>query len=123
MARVPKSEMIQHTAELQSRDAALFIGAGMSKASGYADWTQLMKEIATELGLKIERESDLIVLAQYHVNERGGRARINRLLIEEFTKDAKLTENHHLLATLPIHTVWTTNYDDVPSRRRTDART
>lgn len=35
------------------------------------------------------------------------------MLIEEFTKDAELTENHRLIATLPVHTVWTTNYDEL----------
>jgi hypothetical protein len=114
MAQVQKSEMLRRFAsELESGNAALFIGAGFSKSSGYADWTQLMKDIAEELGLEIERESDLVALAQYHVNERGGRGRINALLIEEFTKDVKLSENHQLVASLPVRTVWTTNYDEL----------
>ena len=50
-----------------------------------------MRDIAVELGLDADRESD----------------------IEEFTKDAKLTENHRLIAMLPIKTVWTTNYDQL----------
>jgi hypothetical protein len=103
----------QFTKELQSGEAALFVGAGLSKASGFVDWKGLLRDIATELKLDVDREHDLIALAQYHVNDRKGRGHINQLLIEEFTKDAKLTENHRLIATLPVHTVWTTNYDEL----------
>jgi hypothetical protein len=122
--------MIRHfQSELQSGDAALFIGAGLSKPSGFVDWKELMREVASELRLDVERESDLIALAQYHINERGGRSRINRLLIDEFTKDSTLTENHRLIATLPIRTIWTTNYDELletafrEARRRPDVKT
>lgn len=112
MAKVSKEEMIRHlSAELQAGDAGLFVGAGLSRSSGYADWNQLMAEIAKELGLQVELELDLVALAQYHVNERKGRSRVNRLLIEEFTKDAKVAEHHRLIAALPVRTIWTTNYD------------
>jgi hypothetical protein len=112
MAQISKSEMLKQFAkELQSGDAALFVGAGLSKASGFVDWKGLLRDVASELRLDIDREHDLISLAQYHVNDRKGRGHINQLLIEEFTKDAKLTENHRLIASLPVHTVWTTNYD------------
>ena len=130
MAQVSKEELLKHfSSELQSGDAALFVGAGLSHPSGFVDWASLMREVASELGLSIERESDLIAVAQYHVNERGGRTRLNRLLIEEFTKGATLTENHRLLTTLPVHTVWTTNYDDLletafrEMQRRPDVKT
>jgi hypothetical protein len=103
----------QFTKELRSGDAALFVGAGLSKASAFVDWRGLLRDVATELKLDVDREHDLIALAQYHVNDRKGRGHINQLLIEEFTKDAELTENHRLIATLPVHTVWTTNYDEL----------
>ncbi len=130
MAEVSKSEMLRHySKELQSGNAALFIGAGMSQPSGFVNWKQLMRDVASELGLDIDRESDLIAVAQYHVNERKGRSRINRLLLDEFTKDADLTEKHQLIATLPVHTVWTTNYDELletafrEGHRRPDVKT
>jgi len=122
--------MIRHyQSELQSGDAALFVGAGLSQPSGFVNWKELMREVASELKLDVERESDLIALAQYHINERGGRSRINRLLIDEFTRDSTLTENHRLIATLPIRTIWTTNYDELletafrEGRRRPDVKT
>ncbi len=91
--------------------AAFFVGAGLSRAAGYVDWRGLIRDIAEELGLDVDRESDLIALAQYHVNQRRGRAAINQKLIEEFTRDAVVTENHRLIAALPVAAVWTTNYD------------
>jgi hypothetical protein len=130
MAVITRAEMIRHFQnELQSGDAALFIGAGLSTPSGFVNWKELMREVASELHLDVERESDLIAVAQYHINERGGRSRINRLLIDEFTKDSTLTENHRLIATLPIRTIWTTNYDELletafrEGRRRPDVKT
>ena len=130
MAQVSKEEMLRHFGtELQSGDAALFIGAGMSKASGLVDWKELLRDIGKDLQLDVDRESDLIALAQFHVNERRGRGRINQILIDEFTKDATLTENHQLISTLPVHTVWTTNYDELlesafrNAHRRPDVKT
>ncbi len=92
-------------------NAAIFAGAGLSKASGYVDWRALLKEIAEDLGLDIDQESDLIAVAQYHATKHMNRATLDRLIIKEFTKDIELSENHRLLANLPIDTVWTTNYD------------
>ncbi len=54
-----------------------------------------------------------VVLAQYHLNNRGARDRLNQLLIDEFLEHVELTPSHHLIASLPLHTVWTTNYDDL----------
>jgi hypothetical protein len=98
---------------LEQGSAALFAGAGLSKSSGFVDWKELMRDIADELGLSVDEESDLISIAQFHVNKFGSRAKLNSLLIEEFTKDARPTENHRLIADLPLDTVWTTNYDSL----------
>jgi Sir2- and TIR-associating SLOG family/SIR2-like domain len=92
-------------------NAAIFAGAGLSKASGFVDWKGLLKEIATDLKLDIDQETDLIAVAQYHHNKQMSRAKLDRLIVEAFTKDTSLSENHRLLANLPLDTVWTTNYD------------
>lgn len=103
----------EYTRALREGDAALFVGAGVSRAAGYVDWKQLLKEIAEELGLDIDRESDLVALAQFHVNHRKGRDKINQLLIDEFLEEAQLTPTHQLIASLPLQNIWTTNYDDL----------
>jgi hypothetical protein len=97
--------------DLAENNVAIFAGAGMSKGAGFVDWPELLNDIAEELGLKVKIESDLISLAQYHVNERGGRAGIIKKILEEFSEQAELSENHNILARLPISTFWTTNYD------------
>lgn len=96
---------------INESNAAIFAGAGLSKPAGYVNWKELMREIAEDLDLNIDIESDLIALAQYHVNEFEGRGKINQILVEEFTKDVAVTDNHQILASLPIKTYWTTNYD------------
>jgi NAD-dependent SIR2 family protein deacetylase len=106
---------------MEDGDAALFVGAGLSAPAGFVNWKELLREIAEDLDLDVDRETDLVALAQYHVNTENNRARINRMLIDEFTKDAKLTENHRLIAALPIRTVWTTNYDRLLEQAYQDA--
>jgi hypothetical protein len=44
------------------------------------------------------------------VNEKS-RAKLSKKIIEEFIDENELTENHRILARLPISTYWTTNYD------------
>ena len=51
---------------LNNGDAAVFAGAGLSASSGCVNWKQLLKEIAEELELDIEKESDLVAVAQYY---------------------------------------------------------
>ncbi|MDQ1351477.1 MAG: hypothetical protein QG657_1779 [Acidobacteriota bacterium] len=100
-----------YSEEIEREVAAVFVGAGLSIPGGYSNWKTLLQPIADELGLDIEKESDLISLAQYKVNMDRNRGRVTRLLVEEFAKDARISENHRLIASLPIHTLWTTNYD------------
>ena len=99
--------------DLQANNVAIFSGAGLSKAVGYVDWPELLRDIADELGLHIEQEHDLISLAQYHVNHRGNSAGIEKKILEEFAHQAQPSESHEILARLPISTYWTTNYDNL----------
>ena len=97
--------------DLVNGTAAVFLGAGMSVEAGYVNWKGLLKEVADELELDIDRETNLIALAQYHVNERNSRSVLNQKILDEFTEHQTLTPSHHTLARLPIETYWTTNYD------------
>lgn len=109
--------------EVNENNAGIFLGAGMSASAGFVDWKGLLQPIAEELKLDVSKEDNLVAIAQYHCNEKGqNRHRINQLLIEEFSRDTKLTENHRILARLPISTVWTTNYDKLIERAFEDAR-
>jgi hypothetical protein len=103
----------KYTKELLEDNAAIFAGAGLSVSSGYVNWKELLRDIANELGLDINKENDLVAIAQYHVNEKRNRGQINQRIIEQFTTEARMTGAHTILAKLPIKTFWTTNYDNL----------
>ena len=96
---------------LRERNVAVFAGAGMSRRAGYVDWRELLRDIATDVGLDIDQEHDLVSVAQFHVNDKGNAAGITRKILEEFSEQAEPTDVHRILAQLPIATYWTTNYD------------
>lgn len=99
--------------ELRERNVAIFAGAGMSVDAGFVDWKGLLRPLADELQLDVEREHDLVKVAQYHVNHHGNnRNDLTNAILNGFSrKMATVTENHRVLARLPISTYWTTNYD------------
>lgn len=99
--------------DLNEGTASIFAGAGLSIPAGYVNWSELMSEIAEDLGLDISTETDLVSLAQYHVNENRTRSKINRKILEEFIEDVEETENHKVIARLPVSSIWTTNYDNL----------
>lgn len=101
--------------ELSANNLAIFAGAGLSVAAGAVNWKDLLKDLAEELDLDIHKEeNNLVSLAQYYVNSKcGKRSKINQLILDKFSQLTKLTENHRILAKLPIDTFWTTNYDSM----------
>jgi Sir2- and TIR-associating SLOG family/SIR2-like domain len=102
----------EYTRELHNKNAAVFAGAGLSLASGYVDWKNLLRTIVTDLRLDPDREYDLVTLAQYHCNQAGGnKARLTQTIFDHFAVTKKPTPNHRILAQLPIQIYWTTNYD------------
>lgn len=98
--------------EIKNGDAAIFAGAGLSAPAGFVNWKGLLKDLAEELGLDIEKEHDLIGVAQYHFN-RHKRGKINNKIINEFTTLRQGGDNHKLLSKIGISTFWTTNYDQL----------
>jgi len=96
---------------IRQSSASLFIGSGLSRPAGYYDWRGMLKEAAEDIGLNVDREDDLISLAEYYVNNKKNRAKIDTAIHECFSKDFEPTENHRLLASLGITSYWTTNYD------------
>lgn len=100
------------TKAVREDNAAIFAGAGLSNGAGFVNWKELLKNVAEELGLSVEKEQhDLVTLAQYYCNAHMGRGRLNQIITDEFQRRASITENHRILARLPISTFWTTNYD------------
>lgn len=112
MAEISKGQFLkEYSKALADGNAAMFLGAGMSVGSGMVDWRGLLRGIAEDLGLDVDEETDLIAVAQYEHNSSGTRHRLNSAILDEFMKRAVPSENHKLMAQLPVETVWTTNYD------------
>ncbi len=98
--------------ELSNHNLAIFAGAGLSRGCGFVDWKGLLRDIADELNLSIDKESDLVAVAQYHCNANG-RQTINEAIVKEFQRISEKNENMDILSRLPIDTYWTTNYDSI----------
>ncbi len=102
--------------QLKLGKASLFIGSGISRKSGYSGWKDCLKDAATEIDLDVDKEKDLITLAEYYILEKQ-RTRINQA-IKSFFADSQgePQEVHKIIASLPINEIWTTNYDTLIER-------
>lgn len=96
---------------LDCGEAAVFVGAGMSAGAGFVQWSGLLKDAAEELNYTIDDHTDLVALAQYYVNETKDRMSFFNAIKKNFPGGTTPLENHKVLASLPIKTYWTTNYD------------
>ena len=109
-----KEELIKKYAKaICEGKAAVFAGAGLSRSSGFVDWKELLAPLAEDIGLDIDKEKDLLLVAQFYKNQKG-RTNINNAILEAFSKDVKdINTNIRILSRLPIFTYWTTNYDEL----------
>lgn len=96
---------------IRDGNAAVFAGAGLSRPSGFVDWKGLLRPLADDIGLNIDDEHDLTLVAQFVRNRAGNRGTINKSIMEAFNREVDLNENVEILTRLPIETYWTTNYD------------
>ena len=112
---ISKNEFIRvYVQAIHAGTAAVFAGAGLSRSSGYADWKELLRPLAKDIGLDVDKEKDYLRIAQYYQNSRGGsRGAISQAIVTAFTKEVEQNENVRILARLPISTYWTTNYDSL----------
>ena len=107
-----KKEFIRkYTSAIRKGNAAIFAGAGLSRASGFVDWKNLLRPLAERINLDVDKESDLLAVAQYVRNEAYNRTSINQEIIEAFTESTYTNKNIDIISRLPIYTYWTTNYD------------
>ena len=110
---IPRKQLVkQYVGAIRNGHAALFVGAGLSRAGGFVDWKGLLRGCAEEIGLDLDREYDLVAVAQYYLNlHTNNRAGLSQVLRDEFDRHGVYTENHELIGRLPVPTVWTTNFD------------
>lgn len=101
----------KYSQAIREGNAGIFAGAGLSRKSGYVDWKNLLRPLAKEVSLDIEKENDYLSVAQFYRNESGTRTSINQEILEAFNIEVEENENIDIIARLPISTYWTTNYD------------
>ena len=107
----------EYSESIKRGKAALFIGSGLSRPAGYMGWKDILRDCAEEIGLCVDKERDLIALAQFYVTQNKQRTKITNTVKNFFSdKNGVPTLNHLLLAELPITSVWTTNYDRLIER-------
>ena len=87
--------------EINNGDAAIFAGAGLSAAAGFINWKELLRDLAEEINLEIEKEYDYVAIAQYHFN-KFKRGKINDKIVNQFTSLSRGTANHKILSRIGI---------------------
>lgn len=102
----------EYADEIEAGNAAVFAGAGLSVGTGAVSWKNLLREEASKIGIDVDKEYDLVSVAQYIYNQSNSRNKITRLIKNHIKTNGEVTENHKILASLPINTFWTTNYDE-----------
>ena len=106
----------EYTEKLKCEKASLFIGSGISRKSGYANWKDILRDCAEEINLNVDKEDDLITLAEFYVKGRQ-RTKIDQTIASFFKdKNGKPSQVHRILATFPVRSIWTTNYDTLIER-------
>ncbi|MFD4694568.1 SIR2 family protein [Streptomyces sp. NPDC058463] len=93
-------------------NAALFVGAGLSRAAGHVDWNGLLKSPRATAKIPLSL-TDLPLVAQYYVQSvPGGREALEQHILQEMAStQARPTQGHAEIAKIPFSEIWTTNYD------------
>ena len=72
-----------YSEEIESDNAAIFAGAGLSRPAGFVDWKMLLKSVAVSLGLDVEKESNLVAIgASHQFGDRVRDRRFDLLLVD-----------------------------------------
>jgi O-acetyl-ADP-ribose deacetylase (regulator of RNase III) len=120
---------------IRERRCVLFVGAGLSRGAGLADWTGLLHGLAQRLELdvdKLPRDShgrlslDLCLdLAQWF-EDKFGREALDECVYGMYgapdDHSVRPTLAHYFLLSLPFRLCLTTNYDDLLERTLTALR-
>lgn len=97
------------TNDINEGEVVLFVGAGFSKMAGFPMWDELLEPLKKELEYP---PSDLIKLAQEYEDKKG-RNNLNRHLISELSsKKIVISKAHKIIASLPLHSILTLNFDE-----------
>lgn len=82
-----------------------------ARPSGFVDWKGLLRPLAADIDLDVDKEKDLLSVAQFYRNKKGYHTPISQAIVDAFSKDVNTNDNVRIVTHLPIFTYWTTNYD------------
>ena len=109
---ISREELVKKFVKMLSiNKATIFVGAGLSRASGYVDWKELLRGPAESIGLDVDKEANFIEIAEMYVQSRGNRGGFIQEIFNQLNKNVVESDSHYVLTNLPLTTIWTTNFD------------
>ncbi len=113
MTITPRKFVEEFGSAALSGNAAVFVGAGLSRAVGLPDWGQLLADLRVQAAIP-ESVTDSALAAEYIAASRiVGRDALHASVLSQLSGDRALGPGpvHGVLARLPVNDFWTTNYD------------
>lgn len=108
----PRDVINEFSKSLVEDRGAVFVGAGISTPSGVPGWADLLRDMAqTRLGIKLNPDDDLPLIAQHIVNSTNNRAPLIAHFRDVLQKTYAHNAYHAILAKTNVKCLWTTNYD------------
>lgn len=101
------------TEKLKNEKLVLFVGAGLSRASGLPDWKGLFRPFCQKLNCPDEENYPAVATAAIEKGISTRKEIIEHIVKEISRVDFTLNENHLLLKELPFKIIITTNYDNL----------
>lgn len=94
-------------------NGTVFVGAGISSASGMPLWGQLMERLKLDLGDQISGQANYLEIAELYETKHNRRSLA--LYLKDSLGDARfqLTKTHEIIVDLPVQRIYTTNFDDL----------
>ncbi|MCL4519169.1 MAG: SIR2 family protein, partial [Thaumarchaeota archaeon] len=106
----------------QRGDVILFVGAGLSIGAGLPGWVDLVKPLARSVNARLPKKVadinsvHLLDALQRYENVNGRHALITKFRNSLDTTTNPPTAVHEAIVRLGVHTIFTTNYDNLIER-------
>lgn len=108
----PREVINEFSKALVEGRGAVFVGSGISTPSGVPGWVDLLRDLAeTRLGIQLDPDDDLPLIAQHLVNRTNNRASLITHFRDVLQKTYAHNAYHAILAKTNVRCLWTTNYD------------
>lgn len=108
----PQDVINEFSKALVEDRGAVFVGAGISTRSRVPGWADLLRDMAeTRLGIQLNPDDDLPLIAQHIVNRTNNRGPLIDHFRNVLQKPYAHNAYHAILAKTNVKCLWTTNYD------------